>query len=118
MQAKALQWSFWSATEIEPAIGAIFAERILKPQAERDMRHADAMLSNMLAKFPLLEMALDGRDYLLGAFTLADIKVAVQSFVIIDRFGEDLANFPNIRAWTGRCRARPARREIDALGHA
>ena len=83
---------------IEPAIGAIFAERVLKPQAERDMRHADAMLAAMLAKFPLLETALDGHDYLLGAFTLADINVAVQSFVIIDRFGQDLTAFPNIRA--------------------
>ena len=72
----------------------------------------------MTPKFADLEAALEGQAYLLGAFTLADINVSVQTFTIVDRFGLDLSDLPNMRAWTERCRQRPARRKIDAMATA
>jgi glutathione S-transferase len=54
----------------------------------------------------------------LDDFTLADVSVAVQTFTIVDRFDLDLTAYPNITAWTERCRKRPARQKIEALLHA
>jgi glutathione S-transferase len=68
-----------------------------------------------MPKFLELENVLTGADYVLGDFTLADINLSVQTFTVIDRFGLDMAEYPKIRAWTERCRARPARQMIDAL---
>ncbi len=114
-QARVLQWTFWSATEIEYYIGAIFAQQVMKSAADRDQVLVDSLLGVMTPKFLELENALTGEDYVLGDFTLADINLSVQTFTIIDRFGLAMAEYPKIRAWTERVRARPARRKIDAL---
>jgi len=118
LQARVLQWTFWSATEIEYYIGAIFPHLVMKTAEQRDQRLVDSLLGAMMPKFEELERALDGQDYVLGDFTLADINLSVQTFTITDRFGIDLAALPNVRDWTERCRNRPARRKIDALAAA
>jgi len=118
LQARVLQWTFWSATEIEYYIGAIFPHLVMKSAEERDQPFVDKMLAAMMPKFKELEQALEGQDYILGDFTVADINVVVQTFVIVDRFGLDMADYPNVRAWTERCRERPARKTIDALAAA
>lgn len=115
MQAKILQWTFWSATEIEYYIGAIFPHLVMKGEAERDQSLVDRLLGELLPKLAELETALEGKAYILGPFTLADVSLAVQTFTIVDRFGLDLADYPNVTAWTARCRARPARQKVEAL---
>ena len=112
-QALVLQWTMWSVSEIEYYVGALFPQLVLRAVADRDQTLVDRLLGEMLPKLEEVERALAGRDYLLGAFTLADISVAVQTFVMTDRFGLDLAGLPRVRAWTERCRARPARRRVD-----
>jgi glutathione S-transferase len=87
----------------------------MKSAADRDQALVDSLLAVMMPKFLELENALTGEDYVLGDFTLADINLSVQTFTIIDRFGLAMAEYPKIRAWTERVRARPARRKIDAL---
>ncbi len=115
LQARALQWTFWSATEVEYYIGAIFPQLVVKSAQDRDQALVDRLLGEMLPKLSEVEQALDGQDYLLGAFTIADVNLAVQTFTIVDKFGIDLEAFPNVRAWTERCRARPARQKVEAL---
>jgi glutathione S-transferase len=116
LQAQILQWSFWSATEVEYYIGAIFVQKFFKSDAERDHALLDRLLAEMTGKFTDLEARLaDGRDYILGDFTLADIQVAVQALTIIAQFGHDFASLPHVRAWAARCLARPARQKIVAL---
>lgn len=117
-QAQVLQWTMWSVSEVEYYIGALFPQLVLKKPADRDQVFVDKLMAEMLPKLAEVERALDSRDYLLGHFTLADISVAVQTFTMTDRFGLDLAELPRVRAWTERCRQRPARRKIDALAAA
>ena len=115
LQAQVLQWSFWSATEIEYYIGAIFRELILTPAPRRERSLIDKLVAAMLPQLDTLESALTNQEYILGTFTLADINVVVQLFTIVDRFALDLAHLPSVLAWTARCKARPARTAIEAL---
>jgi len=118
-QARVLQWTLWAATEIEYYIGAIFPHLVMKTAEQRDQAFVDRLMGEMMPKFKEIEHALEGQDYILGAeFTMADISLSVQTFTLVDRFGMDLADLPNTRAWTERCRARPARAKIDALAAA
>ena len=117
-QAAVLQWTMWSVSEIEYYIGALFPQLVLKAPAYRDQVFDARLLAEMMPKLGEIERALGDRDYLLGEFTLADISVAVQTFTMVDRFGLDLAELPKVRAWTERCRARPARRKVDVLSAA
>ncbi len=108
------QWTFWSATEIERYVTELFPHFVSLPPAERDTAKIERMIPQMLATLETLEAALDGRDYVLGAFSLADINLAVQTFTFVDRFKLAMDTLPNIERWTLRCRNRPARQRVEA----
>jgi glutathione S-transferase len=117
-RATVLQWTFWSATEVEPFITDLFPQLVLKAPADRDMALVERLLPALVKKLAELEAALavGDRDYLLGAdFTLADVSLAVQTFTFVDRFKLDLTTLPRVRDWTERCRARPARQRVEAM---
>lgn len=114
-QAAALQWTFWSATEVEYYIGAIFPHLVVKAPEHRDMALVERLRGEMLPKLAEVERALDGRDYLLGDFSIADVNVAVQTFTMQDKFGMTLSEYPRVADWTARCRNRPARQKVETL---
>lgn len=71
--------------------------------------------SEMANHLGYVERALEGRDYLLGSLSGADIQM---SFVgEMARVFKRLAPYPNIAAWVARFQARPAyRRAIEKGG--
>jgi len=57
----------------------------------------------------VLEATLDGHDYLVGAFSLADVCYAPFTCELeTARLGEKLATRPRVRAWVDRLNARPS----------
>ena len=54
--------------------------------------------------------ALDGRDFLAGAFSAADIMCG-HACIVASRLGADLADKPRLRAYIDRLEARPALRD-------
>jgi GST-like protein len=55
----------------------------------------------------VLNKQLDGKDYICGAYSIADML----SFPWVRRYevqGQDLAEFPNVAKWVERMNARPA----------
>lgn len=113
-QAGCLQWTMFSATEVEPhSVGALI-ELIFKPEAMRDEAAAHAHLAKMPSPLSTLEKSLGGRRYLLGeTFTIADVNVAcvVNSLNMV---GFDFSPYPNIIAWLKLCTARPAQQKATA----
>ncbi len=62
--------------------------------------------------FPYLEGELAGRDYLCGAFTLADAPYMAMAMVLqVD--GTDVGEFPHLNSYLDRLRARPSYKSID-----
>lgn len=67
----------------------------------------DYARGKIASRYGLVEQQLAGRDYLLGAFSVADAYL----FVMVNwaAFAKTpLEDFPNIRAWLERMNARPA----------
>jgi len=61
---------------------------------------------------PFLEKSLDGRDYLAGAFSMADVPfMAVAMVLQVD--GMSLDGFADFAAYLDRLRSRPSYRSID-----
>ena len=61
----------------------------------------------------VLENRLDGRDYILGVYSIADMIAFPWAF-IAKPLGASLDEFPNVAAWRGRLKERPAvRAAID-----
>ena len=55
----------------------------------------------------MLEKQLEGREFLLGTYGIADIK-AYGWARYLPRTGVPLEEFPNVKAWVERIEARPA----------
>jgi glutathione S-transferase len=107
-EARAVQWSFWGMSEIEPHLLKVLMHRVLLPQDQRSASEAEAGVTALQAPLRVLEGALASRSHLLGeSFTIADLNVAsVLSWASL--VGLDLSSFPRVKAWFGACLSRPA----------
>ena len=107
-EARAIQWSIWGMTEIEPALLQLLTHRAFLPAAQRDETLAQAALDKLAQPLHVLDGALADRKHLLGdAFTIADLNVAsVLSWARIVKM--DLSKTPNVARWFGECCGRPA----------
>jgi len=107
-EARAIQWSIWGMTEIEPPLFQLLMHRAFLPQPQRDEAQANAAAEKLAQPLRVLEGALVDRKHLLGdAFTIADLNVAsVLSWARIVKL--DLSKTPNVERWFGECLARPA----------
>lgn len=116
--ARAYQWGFWAANEIEPRIMGI--AKGLSTQSPNQAAVASD-LEQLAAAFRVLDDKLENSACLLGdAFTVADLNLAST----IREPGEEgvagiaaieVAPFPNVVRWLNSCGERPANRRVAAL---
>jgi glutathione S-transferase len=80
-----------------------------KPEGERDASRIDNAKAEIAKGFDRLEKELSGKEYLVGAFTLADAAF-MSNFDLLDRFNipVDSAKYPKTLAWIARLKARPS----------
>lgn len=107
-QARAIQWSFWGMTEIEPHLIAILLHKIMLPEEQRDAKQAADAAVGIRRPLKVLEAHLAKRAHLLGGeFTIADLNVA-SVLSMAGLVGYDISAFSAASAWFERCTARPA----------
>jgi glutathione S-transferase len=107
-EARAIQWSFWGMTEIEPSLLVVLMNRLFLPPNQRDETAARLAEEKLGPALRVLDGALTGKKYLLGdRFTIADLNVAsVLSWALFAHV--DLSKTPNTERWLSECAARPA----------
>jgi glutathione S-transferase len=107
-EARAIQWSFWGMTELEPSLMELVLNRVMLPEAQRDSAAADAAVEAIQTPLRVLDAQLAERPYLLGdTFTIADLNVA--SVLSMANFvGLDVSNHRNVKRWFDACLSRPA----------
>lgn len=95
-------WIFFHAALAAPQIfGPAPAPEVIERAAKR-----------MTAKLGAMETVLNGRDWLAGSFTIADILMADVLRLVADKGG--LEGFPALQAYVARATARPAFRKAHA----
>ena len=83
-----------------------------KPQP--DSTEVEEAKSSLIAKLTILDDALAGKDYLCGAYSVADIALgAIVPIAFL--LSLDLTGFSNIIGWLRRLRDRPAFQKADAV---
>ena len=104
-RAEVIQWLMWQMGGLGPMAGQ--AHHFLKnnpgkaPYAENRFKTETARL------YRVLNQQLDGRDYICGDYSIADI--ACWPWVSRHEWHQvDLADYPNIRAWYRRILSRDA----------
>ncbi len=104
-QVEALEWLMWQMGGLGPMAGqnhhfAHYAPDKLPYAIDRYVRETSRL-------YGVLNKRLAGREFILGKqYTIADI--AAYPWIVPERQGQDMADFPNLRRWHAAIRARPA----------
>jgi len=114
-RASALRWLLFQAGHVTPACYGVLrstSRRIQQFWRITGDPAAEAAGRRELARFlPVLDEALADREWLEGAFSLADIAYAPHLWLLDEsdqNNGFDFAATPRVRAWLDRLLARPA----------
>lgn len=109
-----LQWLHFGEAGMGGYVGALIGHTALLPPEQRIPAMeiwARGEVENCLA---FIEESLDGRDYLLGEFSLADISVGYLLFLLkVTRNGKLMG--PRTAAWYDRLTARDAWKRASAV---
>ena len=84
-------------------------QEMRKPEGERDAARIEAAKAEIAKALDNIEQDLKGKEYLTGAFSLADVAF-MSNIELLDRFdiAVDAAKYPNTVAWIARLKARPS----------
>jgi glutathione S-transferase len=106
-RARMWQWMCFEQYNLEPNIGTVrfWIGSLGKTRAELGEKLIEKKKLGYAA-LDTLEQALNGNDYLVGDYSLADISLYAYTHVAHEG-GFDLQPYPNIRHWCDRIAARP-----------
>lgn len=94
-----------------PPAGMVLAE-LHKPEAERDAERVRKYQAEMTRVLARLEPTLEGKEFLVGTFSLADIAF-VPRVLILGQLGIELdARLQHVTAWINRLRELPSVRTL------
>ena len=107
-EARAIQWTIWGMTELEPHLIPMLLHKMLLPEDQRDpavVSKAEAAVERPLG---VLDAHVSDREYLLGGdFTIADLNLAgALSIAHFSNF--DISKFESVARWLSRCVGRPS----------
>jgi len=111
--SEVLQWLFWQVGGLGPMMGQ--AQHFFR-YAPESVPYATTRYQNECRRLlKVLDERLTSRDHVCGMYSIADM--ACFPWVRIHKMtGVSLEEFPNVQAWYGRVRARPAvGRGLDLL---
>ena len=104
-QVETLEWLMWQMGGLGPMAGqnhhfSIYAPEKLPYAIDRYVKETSRL-------YGVLNKRLAGRDFICGKqYTIADM--ACYPWIIPERQGQDMDDFPNLRRWHAAIRGRPA----------
>jgi len=114
-EARAIQWTIWGMTELEPHLIPLVMHKVFLPEDQRDpeiVARAEAAVERPLR---VLDAHLSDREYLLGGdFTIADLNVA-GALASATYANHDISGFENAARWMSRCTGRPSFARTQAV---
>lgn len=110
-RAELSRWMFMNAAHLSPAQAHIFAHSIRLPEDQRIPKLVENGRLEVDRCLGPLNDYLEGRDYILDRFTIADIAISA-SLGMAAMLSIDLTKFANVTAWLDRTRARPSWKKV------
>ena len=106
-----MEWLFWQVGNLGPMAGQL-SHFVNYAQGDHPYSH-DRYAGEYHRCLEVLERRLEGRDYILGEYSIADM--AAWPWVLIAKpLGQELDEFPNVVRWRRAVKERPAvRRGVD-----
>jgi glutathione S-transferase len=112
-RAQTLQWMFFEQYSHEPYLAVVRFWLAYSGEPERFADQVPARMKGGYAALDAMERHLDGREFLVGGYSIADI--ALYAYTHVAHEGTfDLSPYPAIRGWLDRVAAQPGHVTIDA----
>jgi len=107
-EARAIQWTIWGMTELEPHLIPMVLHKVFFPEDQRDPAVVAKAETEVERPLAVLDAHVADREYLLGGdFTIADLNVAgALSTAAFVKY--DISKFENAARWMSRCTGRPS----------
>jgi glutathione S-transferase len=102
-----LQWLHYAEGMIMPPVNTIVVETILLAPEKRNQGNVDRAVKLLGRMLEAVETRLEGREFLAGAFSGADIMTG-HATIVAAKLGADITDKPNVSAYIQRLNARPA----------
>ncbi len=102
-----LQWLHYAEGMIMPPVNTIVVETILLSPERRNQTNVDRAVKLLGRMLDAVETRLEGREFLAGDFSGADIMTGHAS-IVAARLGADVTDKPNVAAYIERLQSRPA----------
>lgn len=117
-QADVEQWLFWQMGGLGPMAGQAhhfrsYAKKI-EPDESKLEYGANRYTNEVNRLYGVMDRRLADRDYLAGAYSIADM--AAWPWILPEGQGQNLDDFPNLKAWVERVGERPAVKAGRAAG--
>ncbi|MGF1554220.1 MAG: glutathione S-transferase N-terminal domain-containing protein [Paracoccaceae bacterium] len=112
---EAHEWLFWQAANQGPMGGQLSHFRNYAPEGEREGYARERYRGEYVRCLDVLERRLDGRDHILGDYSVADM-MAWPWVLIAKAMDVPLDDHPRVAAWRARVKERPAVRRAVDLG--
>lgn len=115
-RGEAMKWIVWTNVTCGDAVYRFMRNTSeWTPADQHNAKAAEAAKADIANCLRILDEALSGRQFLAGAYTLADTHL--NSFIDwLRHMHMDLAPYARLNAWSERCKARPAYGRAMARG--
>jgi len=99
------EWLMWQMGGLGPMAGQTHHFRVYAPE---QVPYAIERYTNEVNRlYGVLDKRLAGRDFIAGEYSIADMA-CIGWAKLWERQGQDIEDFPNLKAWIERMKARPA----------
>ncbi|PKA40391.1 glutathione S-transferase N-terminal domain-containing protein [Rhizobium sullae] len=105
MRVQVEEWLFWQVGGLGPMAGQAHHFRSYAP--EKIEYGINRYTNEVNRLYGVMNRRLEGRDYLAGEYSIADMA-SIGWVIPYERQGQDLNEFPNLKAWFERMHRRPA----------
>jgi GST-like protein len=103
-RAVALQWFMMGATDVAPTSGAIFQLEMVAP--EKNEAITNHFKKRLLAFFAVCDRQLEGRSYLAGDPSVADLML-YPNYALRKALIDEASGYANLHRWGAAMGARP-----------
>lgn len=114
LRAKARMWEDFADSWFTPQVGQLMAE-LTKDEADRDASRVQRLQQTVDQMLTFLNHELQGQEFLIGQFSVADIAFVPRLVVLADLGIESGLNRLNVEAWYKRLVDRPSIQNLEGL---
>ena len=106
-RAEVVKWLIFESANMGPTMGELH-HYIIKASDEIADVHLQRYKDKVAQFSSILDRQLDGREFLCGEYSIADIALYPWYGILEDMADVNLSIYPNLNIWAGRINQRPA----------